>query len=85
MKKTITIPAALLEQVREIPGASGMEDSQLVSRFLEAGLATAEKEKATTARSTVAEIVHVLDRANLRQLSLILRTVRAIVGEGVSA
>ena len=81
MNKTITIPAALLERVREIPGAAGMEDSQLVSCFLEAGLATAEKEKAPTIRSTVAEIAHVLDRANLRQLSLILRTVRAIVGE----
>ena len=57
MKKTITIPAALLERVREIPGASGMEDSQLVSRFLEAGLATAEKEKATTARSTLQKIL----------------------------
>lgn len=81
MKKTITIPAALLERVREIPGAAGMEDSQLVSRFLEAGLATAEKEKATTARSTVTEIVRVLDHANLRQLSLILGIAQDIVGK----
>lgn len=57
MEKTITIPADLLERVREVPGASGMEDSQLVSRFLEAGLATAEKEKATTARSTLQKIL----------------------------
>lgn len=81
MKKTITIPSALLERVREIPGASGMEDSQLISRFLEAGLATAEKEKATTARSTVAAIDRVLDRANLRQLSLILGIAQDIVGK----
>ena len=85
MNKTITIPADLLERVKTIPGAAGMTDSQLVSTCLEAGLATAEKEGTPTIRSTVAEIVHVLDRANLRQLSLILRTVRAIVGEGVRA
>lgn len=59
-----------------------MTDSQLVSTCLEVGLATAEKEGTPTICSTVAEIVRVLDYANLRQLSLILRTVRAIVGEG---
>ena len=81
MRKTITIPADLLERVREIPGAAGMTDSQLISTFLEAGLATAKKEEAPTIRSTVAEIAHVLDRANLRQLSLILRIARDIVGK----
>ena len=60
MEETITVSAALLERVREIPGASGMEDSQLISRFLEAGLATAEKEKATTARSTLVKIISAL-------------------------
>lgn len=78
---SITIPADLLERVREIPGAAGMEDSRLVSLFLEAGLATAKKEEATTARSTVAAINPTLDRANLRQLSFILRITRAIVGK----
>lgn len=79
MNTTITIPAALLERVREIPGAAGMEDGRLVSLFLEAGLAVAEKETATS--STVEAINRVLDRANLRQLSLILRIVRSIVGK----
>lgn len=82
MNKTITISVDLLERVKAIPGAAGMTDSQLVSTCLEAGLATAEKEGTPTICSTVAEIVRVLDHANLRQLSLILRTVRAIVGEG---
>lgn len=81
MKKTITIPADLLERVKTIPGASGMTDSQLVSCFLEAGLAAGEKEKATTARSTVSAINRVLERANLRQLSLILGIVQDIVGK----
>ena len=57
---SITIPAALLEQVKEIPGAAGMTDSQLVSTFLEAGLATAEKEEATAARSTLVKILSAL-------------------------
>lgn len=81
MNKTITIPAELLERVKTIPGAAGMTDNQLVSTFLEAGLATAEKEGTPAIRSTVAEIVHVLDRANLRQLSLILGIARDIVGK----
>ena len=85
MKKTITIPAALLERVRELPGTAGMEDSQLVSLCLEAGLSAAKREEGTTARSTVAEIVRVLDHANLRQLALILRVVRVVVGEEVRA
>ncbi len=38
-----------------------------------------------TTKEATAEIVRVLDRANLRQLSLILGIVRAIVGEGVRA
>lgn len=85
MKKTITIPAALLKRAREVCGTAGMTDSQLVSTCLEAGLATTEKAGPPDIRSTVAEIVRVLDRANLRQLSLILRIARGIVGEGVRA
>lgn len=81
MEKTITIPAALLERARELPGLSKMDDAQLVSLCLEAGLATAEKEKAPTIRSTVAAIDRALDRANLRQLSLILGIVQDIVGK----
>ena len=81
MKKTITIPADLLERARELPGLSKMNDSQLVSLCLEAGLATAEKGKAPTIRSTVAAIDRALDRANLRQLSLILGIVQDIVGK----
>ena len=57
MNKTITIPAELLERVKTIPGAAGMTDNQLVSTFLEAGLATAEKEETTTARSTLVKIL----------------------------
>ena len=60
MNKTITIPAALLEQVKEIPGAAGMTDTQLVSTCLEAGLATAEKEETTAARSTLVKILSAL-------------------------
>lgn len=78
---SITIPADLPEWVKEIPVATGMTDSRLVSTFLEAGLATAEKEEATAARSTVAAINRTLDRAILRQLSFILRITRAIVGK----
>ena len=79
MNKTVSIPADLLERVKTIPGASGMTDSQLVSTCLEAGLAVAEKGTATS--FTIAAINLVLDRANLKQLRLILRTVRVIVGE----
>lgn len=60
MRKTITIPADLLERVREIPGAAGMTDSQLISTFLEAGLATAKKEESTTDRSTLQKILSAL-------------------------
>ena len=49
--ETITIPARLLERVREIPGADDMTDSQLVSLCMEAGLAAAKKGEATAARS----------------------------------
>ena len=79
MEKTITIPAALLERVRELPGVAGMEDSQLISLCLKAGLSAAKKEESTAARSTVAEINRALDRANLRQLSLILGIVQDIL------
>lgn len=51
MNKTITIPADLLERVKEIPGAAGMTDSQLVSLCVEAGLAAEEREEMATARS----------------------------------
>lgn len=81
MNKTITIPVDLLERVKEIHGAAGMTDSQLVSRCLEAGLAAAQNGGTPTIRSTVAEIVRVLDRANLRQLSLILGIAQDIVGK----
>ena len=57
---SITIPAALLERVKTIPGAAGMTDSQLVSTCLEAGLATAEKEETTAARSTLIKILSAL-------------------------
>lgn len=57
---SITIPADLLERVKEIPGAAGMTDSQLVSTCLEAGLATAEKEETTAARSTLVKILSAL-------------------------
>lgn len=60
MRKTITIPADLLERVKTIPGAAGMTDSQLVSTCLEAGLATAKKEEATTARSTLQKTLSAL-------------------------
>lgn len=56
MKKSIEIPADLLERARELPGAADMEDSQLVSLCLEAGLATA-KEEVTTARSILSKIL----------------------------
>ena len=79
MEKTITIPADLLERARELPGLSKMNDSQLVSLCLEAGLATAEKEKAPTIHSTVAAINRLLERANARQLSLVLRMIQAIL------
>ena len=79
MEKTITIPAALLERARELPGLSKMDDAQLVSICLEAGLATAEKEKAPTIHSTVAAINRLLERANARQLSLVLRMIQAIL------
>lgn len=85
MEKTITIPARLLERVREIPGADGMTDSQLVSLCMEAGLGAAEREGTPSISSTVAAINRLLDRANLRQLSLVLRMLRAIVGEGATA
>lgn len=38
-----------------------------------------------TIQETTAEIVHVLDRANLRQISLILGIARDIVGEEAQA
>ena len=57
---SITIPADLLERVKTIPGAAGMTDSQLVTTCLEAGLATAEKEKTTAARSTLVKILSAL-------------------------
>lgn len=57
MNKTITVPAALLERVRELPGAAGMEDSQLISRFLKAGLSAAEREEISAARSTLLNIL----------------------------
>lgn len=60
MKKTITIPADLLERVKTIPGASGMTDSQLVSLLLKAGLSAAKKEEATTARSTLQKTLSAL-------------------------
>lgn len=60
MNKTITISTDLLERVKEIPGAAGMTDSQLVSTCLEAGLATAEKEETTAARSTMVKILSAL-------------------------
>ena len=60
MNKTITVPAALLERVRELPGTAGMEDSQLISRFLKAGLAAAEREEISAARSTLLKILSVL-------------------------
>lgn len=60
MKKTITISTDLLERVKTIPGAAGMTDSQLVSTCLEAGLATAEKEETTAARSTLVKILSAL-------------------------
>ena len=60
MNKTITISTDLLERVKEIPGAAGMTDSQLVSTRLEAGLATAEKEETTAARSTLVKILSAL-------------------------
>lgn len=60
MRKTITTPADLLERVREIPGATGMTDAQLVSTCLEAGVATAEKEETTAARSTLVKILSAL-------------------------
>ena len=60
MNKTITIRADLLERVKEIPGAARMTDSQLVSTCLEAGLATAEKEEAAAARSTLVKILSAL-------------------------
>ena len=81
MNKTITIPARLLERVREIPGADGMTDSQLVSLCMEAGLGAAKREGTPSVSSTVAAINSELDRANARQLSLILRMVRVVVGE----
>ena len=65
MNKTITISADLLERVKEIPGAAGMTDSQLVSTCLEAGLATAEKEEATSARSTLVKILSALSDETL--------------------
>lgn len=38
-----------------------------------------------TTKETTAEIIRLLDKCNMRQLSLILSIVRAIVGEGVRA
>ena len=81
MNKTITIPAGLLGRVREIPGAAGMTDSQVVSTCLETWLVAAKKDGTPTIRSTVAAINRVLDRANLRQLSLILGIAQDIVGK----
>lgn len=85
MKKTIMLHEDLLERARELPGAADMEDGQLVSLCLEAGLATAKKEEGPTVRSTVAAINRVLDRANLRQLSLILDISQSIVGKEARA
>ena len=60
MEKTITIPADLLERVREIPGVDGLTDNQLVSLCLEAGLAAAEREEIATARSILEETLSTL-------------------------
>lgn len=56
MKKTIMLNEDLIERARELPGAADMEDSQLVSLCLEAGLAAA-KEEVTTARSILSKIL----------------------------
>lgn len=79
MEKTIILSADLLERVKEITGATDMEESRLVSLCLEAGLATTKKEGTPTIRSTVAEIIRLLDKCNMRQLSLVLRMVRVIL------
>lgn len=60
MEKTITIPAALLERARELPGLSKMDDSQLVSICLEAGLDAAEREEIATARSILEKTLSAL-------------------------
>lgn len=85
MEKTIILSADLLERVKEITGATDMEESRLVSLCLEAGLATTKKEGTPRIRSTVAEIGRVLDRANLRQLTLILGIAQDIVGKEAMA
>lgn len=85
MEKTIILSADLMERVKEITGATDMEESRLVSLCLEAGLATTKKEGTPRIRSTVAEINRVLDCANLRQLTLILGIAQDIVGEEAQA
>lgn len=81
MEKTINIPADLLERAREIPETANMTDGQLVSLYMREGLASAERTCSPVIRDIVAEINHVLDRACFRQLELILRASRAIVGK----
>ena len=81
MEKTINIPADLLERAREIPETANMTDGQLVSLCMREGLASAERTCSPVIRDIVAEINHVLDRACFRQLELILRASRAIVGK----
>ena len=80
MEKTIIIPSAVLDRIRKLPGASCMEDGQMVSLCLMAGIVAAEQEeKAPEIRRTIEEINRLLKRCNLRQLSLILRMVQAMV------
>lgn len=80
MENTIIIPVDLLERIRKLPGAASMEDGRLVSLCLMAGIMAAEQEEKTPEiRRTIEEINRLLKRCNLRQLSLIIRMVQAIV------
>jgi hypothetical protein len=38
-----------------------------------------------TIQETTAEVLHLLERANARQMTLILRMVRVVLGEGARA
>ena len=74
MEKAIAIPTDMMKRARNLPGTAELTDSQIISMCLEAGLAS-------EVRSTVEAINRELDRASLRQLSLILRCARNIIGK----
>ena len=78
MNKTVSIPAALLEQVREIPGVDEMTDAQAVALCLEAGMEHARKEKALEALESL------LDAQDADFSDMVLEYARALSGLNIT-